>query len=149
MYHIRILSWIAFEPWHSSDNSYKPLPYRACSIPQKSSLGTFFDLLELLKVALLHLSLIKVVHQIRDLVITLTLLSFTCALTTRAGGGSSLSGGKRLVRLGKSSEVGKRVGTELVEDTGNEFSELLSLTGTVDGEGVGRKSSVNLDYFYG
>lgn len=117
--------------------------------PCKSSPGTFFGLLEFLKVALLHLSLVKVVHQIRDLVITLTLLSFTRTLTTRASGGSSLSGGKRLVRLGKSSEVGKRVGTELVEDTGNELSELLGLTGTVDGEGVGRKGSVNLDYFYG
>lgn len=117
--------------------------------PCKSSPGTFFDLLEFLKVALLHLSLVKVVHQIRDFVITLTLLSFTRTLTTRASGGSSLSGGKRLVRLGKSSEVGKRVGTELVEDTGNELSELLGLTGAVDGEGVGRKGSVNLDYFYG
>lgn len=58
-------------------------------------------------------------------------------------------GGKRLVRFGKLLEVGKRVGIELVEDIGNEFSEFFSLIGIVDGEGVGRKSSVNLDYFYG
>jgi hypothetical protein len=50
-----------------------------------------------------------------------------------------------LVALGKLSERGERIGTELVEDTGDELRELLVLTLTVDGEGVGGNSSVDCD----
>lgn len=48
-----------------------------------------------------------------------------------------------LVALSKLAEGGERVGPELVEDTGYQLSQLLVFTGTVDGEGVGRHSSVD------
>jgi hypothetical protein len=51
-----------------------------------------------------------------------------------------------LVRLCESSEVGERVGTELVEDSGNELGEFFCLTGTVDGEGVGAGGLLDLDW---
>ena len=54
-----------------------------------------------------------------------------------------LTGGEVLVRLGELSERGQRVGSELVEDTGDELGELLVLTDTVDGEGVGGYRGVN------
>jgi hypothetical protein len=49
----------------------------------------------------------------------------------------------RLVALGKLSERGKGIGAELVEDTGDEFSEFLVFTVTVDGEGVGWNGGVD------
>jgi hypothetical protein len=42
-----------------------------------------------------------------------------------------------LVALGEFAQRCKRVGTELVEDTGDELCQLLVLTVSVDGEGVG------------
>lgn len=48
-----------------------------------------------------------------------------------------------LVALSQLSEGGKGVGAELVEDTGDEFSELLVLTVSVDGEGVGWDGGVD------
>lgn len=42
-----------------------------------------------------------------------------------------------LVALGEFAQGCERVGAELVEDTGDELSKLLVLTGAVDGEGVG------------
>lgn len=48
-----------------------------------------------------------------------------------------------LVALGQLAQGGKGVWAELVEDTWNELGELLVLTGTVDGEGVGWDGSVD------
>jgi hypothetical protein len=48
-----------------------------------------------------------------------------------------------LVALGELAEGSKRVGAELVEDTRDKLGELLVLTVTVDGEGVGGDSGVN------
>lgn len=48
-----------------------------------------------------------------------------------------------LVALGELSERSEGVGTQLVEDTGDELGELLVLTVAVDGEGVAGDSGVN------
>jgi len=42
-----------------------------------------------------------------------------------------------LVALGQLAERGERVGTQLVEDAGDELGELLVLAVSVEGEGVG------------
>jgi len=42
-----------------------------------------------------------------------------------------------LVALGELAQRCERVGAELVEDTGDKFGQLLVLTCTVDGKGVG------------
>jgi hypothetical protein len=49
----------------------------------------------------------------------------------------------RLVALGKLSERGQGIGAELIEDTGDEFSEFLVFTVTVDSEGVSWDGSVD------
>lgn len=69
--------------------------------------------------------------ELGDLIIILVLLLALTALL------------KALVALGKLAEGSERVGTELVEDAGDELGELLVLTVAVDGEGVGRHSGVN------
>lgn len=51
-----------------------------------------------------------------------------------------------LVALGELAERREGVGSELVQDTGDELGELLVLTVTVDGEGVGRDGGVNCDF---
>ncbi len=48
-----------------------------------------------------------------------------------------------LVALGELAQRGKRIGSELVQDTGDELGQLLVLTVAVDGEGVGGNSGVN------
>jgi hypothetical protein len=48
-----------------------------------------------------------------------------------------------LVALGELAEGSERVGAELVENTGDELGQLLVLTVTVDGEGVGGDGSVD------
>jgi hypothetical protein len=48
-----------------------------------------------------------------------------------------------LVGFGELAEGGKRVWAELVKDTWDELGELLVLTVTVDGEGVGWDGSVD------
>lgn len=48
-----------------------------------------------------------------------------------------------LVALGELPEGCERVWAELVKDAGDKFGELLVLTVTVDGKGVGRDGSVN------
>lgn len=48
-----------------------------------------------------------------------------------------------LVALSELAEGSKGVGAELVKDAGDELSELLVLTVTVDGEGVGGDSGVD------
>ena len=48
-----------------------------------------------------------------------------------------------LVALGELAEAGERVGTELVEDTGNELGQLLLLAVAVEGKGGGRNRGVD------
>ena len=48
-----------------------------------------------------------------------------------------------LVALGQLAKRGKGIWAKLVEDTWDELGELLVLTGTVDGEGVGWNGGVN------
>lgn len=48
-----------------------------------------------------------------------------------------------LVALGQLAKGGKGIWAELVEDTWDELGELLVLTGTVDGEGVGWNGGVD------
>jgi hypothetical protein len=48
-----------------------------------------------------------------------------------------------LVALGELAEGGEGVGAELVEDARHQLSQLLVLTGTVDGEGVGWDGGVD------
>ena len=48
-----------------------------------------------------------------------------------------------LVALGQLAQGGKGVWAELVEDAWDELGELLVLTGTVDGEGVGWDGGVD------
>jgi predicted N-acetyltransferase YhbS len=48
-----------------------------------------------------------------------------------------------LVALGELAERGKRVGAELVEDTGDELRKLLVFAVAVDGEGVRGYRRVN------
>ncbi len=48
-----------------------------------------------------------------------------------------------LVALGKLAQRGKRVGSQLVQDTGDELRQLLVLTVAVDGEGVRGNRSVD------
>lgn len=48
-----------------------------------------------------------------------------------------------LVALSELAKGGQRVGAELVEDTGDELRELLVLTISVDGEGIGGDGGVN------
>ena len=54
-----------------------------------------------------------------------------------------MTGSEGLVRLGKSAQVGERVGAELVEDTRYELGELLGLASASDGEGVGAKGTLD------
>lgn len=51
--------------------------------------------------------------------------------------------GHVLVALGELAQGCEGVGSELVQDAGDELSELLVLAGSVDGEGVGGDSGVN------
>ena len=53
--------------------------------------------------------------------------------------------GNVLVALSELAEGSKGVGSELVQDTRDELSQLLVLAGTVDGEGVGGDSGVNCE----
>jgi hypothetical protein len=69
--------------------------------------------------------------QLGDLVIILVLLLTLGTLL------------EALVALGELAERGERVGTKLVQDTGDELGELLVLTVAVKGEGVGRHSGVD------
>jgi hypothetical protein len=48
-----------------------------------------------------------------------------------------------LVALGEFPERGEGVGAQLVQDAGDELGQLLVLTGSVDGEGVGGDGGVN------
>lgn len=48
-----------------------------------------------------------------------------------------------LVALGELAERCERVGSELVEDSGDELGQLLVLTVAVDGKGVGGNRGVN------
>jgi len=48
-----------------------------------------------------------------------------------------------LVALGELAEGSERIGAKLVEDAGDELGQLLVLTVTVNGEGVGRDGGVN------
>ena len=48
-----------------------------------------------------------------------------------------------LVALGELAEGGEGVGAELVQDAGDELSEFLLLTVTVESEGVGGDGGVN------
>lgn len=50
-----------------------------------------------------------------------------------------------LVALGELAEGSERVGAELVENAGDELGQLLVLTVTVDGEGVGGDGGVDCD----
>lgn len=101
--------------------------------------GSKQPLLELLEVGDLLVGLVKVLHQVGDLVVGVDL-----TLLLLAGGGG-LAGSHRLVRLGEAAEVGERVGAELVEDTGDKLGKLLGLATAVDGEGVRGESSVDGD----
>lgn len=76
---------------------------------------------------------IKFLDEVWDVIIVL--LRFLCV-------GLALH---LLVLLGQFSERGERVGTQLVEDTWDQFSEFLVVSTSVDGEGVGRDGCV--DYF--
>lgn len=72
-------------------------------------------------------------NKVRDVVIVLILLLLTLTLLLLHA----------LVALGELAEGGQRVGTELVEDAGDELGELLVLTVAVDGEGVGGDGGVD------
>ena len=50
-----------------------------------------------------------------------------------------------LVALGQLAERGQAVGAELVQDAGDELSELLLLAVAVEGEGVGGDGGVDCD----
>lgn len=71
-------------------------------------------------------------NQVGDVIIIIVLLvlSTLCLL-------------HRLVALGKLSEGGQGVGTELVEDTRNKFGEFLILTVAVDSKSVSWNSRMN------
>lgn len=69
--------------------------------------------------------------ELGDLVVVVTTLLALTALL------------EALVALGELAEGSKGVGAELVEDAGDELSELLVLTVAVDGEGVGGNSGVD------
>lgn len=72
-------------------------------------------------------------NQIWDVIIIIVVLLVLTAFLLLHG----------LVALGKLSEGCEGVGAELVEDTGDKLSELLILTVSVDGEGVGWDGGVN------
>lgn len=74
-------------------------------------------------------------HQIRDIVLILILLVTTLVLL------------HVLVALGELAEGGEGVGAELVQDAGDELSEFLLLTVTVESEGVGGDGGVDWNYF--
>lgn len=79
---------------------------------------------------LIDRSLLEGLDQVGDLIITL-------------GSKSSLAGSGLLVGLSELAERGKGVRAELVQDTGDELSQLLLLTTAVDGVGVGGSRDVN------
>lgn len=117
--------------------SYSPQVQGGRDFPE----ATLVELLQLVSALLLLLgSLIKVLDQLRDIFLISLLV-----LTLLSGVKSGVSCSQSLVRLGELSERGKRVGAELVEDTGDELGEFLVLTVTVDGEGVGGESGVDCE----
>lgn len=69
-------------------------------------------------------------HQIRDIILIIILLVALVLL-------------HRLVSLGELAEGSKGVGAQLVQDTGDELSELLLLAVTVESEGVGGDRGVD------
>lgn len=75
---------------------------------------------------------ILALDQLRDVVVVLVLLVLA-ALGFLHG----------LVALGQLAERGQGVGTELIQDAGDQLRQLLVFAVTVDGEGVGWDGSVN------
>ena len=70
-------------------------------------------------------------HQVGDVVFIVILLIASLGLL------------HVLIGLGELAEGGEAVGAQLVQDTGDELGELLLLTVTVEGEGVGGDGGVN------
>ena len=89
----------------------------------------FFLYLFLLNIALEVLTL----HQLGDIILLVVLLALSTALGLL----------HVLVALGELAEGGEAVGTQLVQDTGDELSEFLLLAVTVEGEGVGGDGGVD------
>jgi hypothetical protein len=85
-----------------------------------------FKLSSLLDLALEVLTL----HEIGDIILIVILLVALGLLHV-------------LVGLGELAERGEAVGTQLVEDAGDELGELLLLAVTVEGEGVGGDGGVD------
>ena len=97
-------------------------------------------LVELLKLTLILSSLVfysvKVLHQVGNVVVIVIWGSIRWSLLVLLNS---------LVGFGELAEGRERIGSELVEDTGNELRELLHLTGTVNGERVGGNGRVNCE----
>ena len=89
----------------------------------------FFLYLFLLNIALEVLTL----HQVGDIILIVILLALSTALGLL----------HVLVALGELTEGGEAVGTQLVQDTGDELGEFLLLAVTVEGEGVGGDGGVD------
>ena len=88
-----------------------------------------FVIFFLLNIALEVLTL----NQIGDIILLVVLLALTTGLVLL----------HVLVALSELAERSKTVRAKLVQDTGDELGELLVLTDTVDGEGVGGYRGVN------
>jgi len=83
-------------------------------------------------VYLLNLALkVLTLDQVGDIILIIILLVTTLCLL------------HVLVALSQLAERGQRIGTELVQDTGDELSELLLLAVTVQGKGVGGDGGVD------
>lgn len=92
-------------------------------------LEPIFYLFSLLNIALKVLAL----HQIRDIILLVVLLALTTGLALL----------HVLVALGKLAQRREAVGTQLVQDTGDELGEFLLFAVTVEGEGVGGDGGVH------
>jgi hypothetical protein len=85
------------------------------------------------------LDLVKVLHELRNLVILVCLL---LAGLTSSGGLTSRKGG---VGLGELAQGSEGVWAELVEDSGNELGQVFVGSVAVDGEGVGARRGVDCE----
>jgi hypothetical protein len=85
------------------------------------------------------LDLVKVLHELRNLVILVCLL---LAGLTSSGGLTSRKGG---VGLGELAQGSEGVWAELVEDSGNELGQVFVGSVAVDGEGVGARGGVDCE----
>lgn len=94
----------------------------------------FFFLFKIQSRTLLDLALkVLALNQVGDIVVILALLTSLLHV---------------LVALGQLAEGGQGVGAELVKDAGDKLGELLILTVTVDGEGVGLDGGVDCSRYF-